>query len=175
MRPSFPLASDPSIALSAPSGHARSLAEARALHPKAGALAAGFAPEIFDDMEDALARHGEAVAAGCAEIVPVFEGVAGPGKPLARGGTRRWPNPRPERALRWRVVVRYWPIPALRAPAPGGPLPRRREAPAPKLRPQSPEGRLRPFKPQAPLDFGLFAGDYEVPARGDPDLLIPDE
>lgn len=170
MRPSFPVASDPSGALSAPAGRARSLAEARALNGDAQELAAGFAPGIFSDMAEALACHGDAVAAGCAEIVPVFEGVARPGKPMARGGGRRWPSPRPERALRWRVVVRYWPIPASRPVSP-----RRREMASAKVRPQSPDGRLQPLKPQAPLDFGLFAGDYEVPARDDPDLLIPDE
>ncbi len=170
MRPSFPLANDPATALSAPAGRARSLAEARALHAGAKELAAGFGPGTFSDVAEAIARHGEAVAAGYAEIVPVFEGVAGPGKPLARGGNKRWPIPRPPRALRWRIVVRYWPIPAVETP-----VARRRAAASPKLRPESPEGRLRPVKPQAPLDFGLFAGDYEVPARDDPDLLIPDE
>lgn len=169
MRSLFPIAADAARALHAPLGLAQSLEAAQSRHADVGPLKVAFAPEIFDSEAEARARFARAIEAGYAELAPVFDGLASHAKPLARGGNRRWPNGKPERALRWRLVVRFWPT-SDEAP--------RAAAAADKIRKRHVEtesGRLTSVKPQAPLDFGLFAGDYEAPARDDPSLILPDE
>jgi hypothetical protein len=118
--------------------------------------------------EDRWCRLVERVEGGApaAPVEPVF--VAG----------RRWPKPAAATTPRtvFRLAVSYWRTGAA-AEQPSNPqaraLRRKTEAAAldaTELRALA-QQPLRPFKPQQPLDIGLF----EAPAPEAPHILIPDE
>jgi hypothetical protein len=115
------------------------------------------------------------------ELRPVAPGNASrrkkPVRPLMKEG-RRWPAPDPAaRHALWRLSVSYWRI--------GKGLPMgqtleaarrmRREPGADQLEPkvlrQLAEQPLRPFRPQQPLDIGLF----ETRPPEAPHIIMPDE
>lgn len=99
-----------------------------------------------------------------------------PVKPVMKGG-RRWPTPDPAaRRAVWRLAVSYWriggeaPLPALDAARKV-----RKDGVGETLNARAvralAEQPLRPFKPQQPLDIGLF----ETRPPEAPHIVMPDE
>ena len=100
----------------------------------------------------------------------------GPVEPAFKGG-RRWPKAAAVRAPTvFRLMISYWKLGEAAAETPedqARAMRRRAEAAAldaGQLRALA-QQPLRPFKPQQPLDAGLF----EMPAPEAPHILIPDE
>jgi len=99
-----------------------------------------------------------------------------PVEPAFKGG-RRWPKPPAARGQTvFRLMISYWKLGEAQAVTPeeqARAVRRRAEAAAlgaGQLRALA-QQPLRPFKPQQPLDAGLF----EMPAPEAPHILIPDE
>jgi hypothetical protein len=100
-----------------------------------------------------------------------------PVKPLMKDG-RRWPVPDPAaRHALWRLSVSYWRVGAdARMGEAMDPARRVRRDPAgerlePRALRQLAEQPMRPFKPQQPLDIGLF--ETRLPEA--PHIIMPDE
>lgn len=166
MRPAFPIANHPDHALRPDCATARSAMEAQAIQQGVTHLAFGFAQGAYDSEAQAREVWAHAIAAGFGELVPAFLDQPPPAIDAQHSGDRRWPKAKPVPAPKWRLVVRFWQLPNH-----GAAIVQKKRA----KRLETSEGRIRSVKEQAPLDFGLFAGDYEIAARDDPSLLIPDE
>ncbi|MBX7248453.1 MAG: hypothetical protein K1X35_05300 [Caulobacteraceae bacterium] len=100
-----------------------------------------------------------------------------PQKPSMRAG-RRWPQPRNAPAVVWRLAVSYWRLATaqeIRLDQARQARQARRDRAAASLTPDRlkllADHPLRPFKPQQPLDIGLF----EVRAPENPLEILPDE
>jgi len=98
-----------------------------------------------------------------------------PQKPVMRAG-RRWPQPRstPPQVV-WRLSVSYWRIATAAEIRLDQARQARRDRAAASLTPDRlkvlAHHPLRPFKPQQPLDIGLF----ETRAPENPDIILSDE
>lgn len=166
MRPAFPIANNPENALRPDCVTARSAMEAQAIEQGVTHLAFGFANGAFDTEAEARQAWARAIEAGFGELVPAFTDSPPPGVEAQHSRDRRWPKARSFQPPQWRLVVRFWQIATT-----GAVIVQKKRA----RRLETREGRIRSVKEQAPLDFGLFAGDYEIATRDDPSLLIPDE
>lgn len=98
-----------------------------------------------------------------------------PQQPLLRAG-RRWPRPRTAPpALVWRLSVSYWRLAGAQEIRLDQARQARRDKAAAALAPDRlrvlAHHPLRPFKPQQPLDIGLF----EMRAPENPAEILPDE
>ncbi len=191
----YPVAANAEAALARPKGRAARQREAQAL---AGApvrfvtepTGPGFASReaaldaYAGRLDDARPAHGVTVAPEdryCA-LAPRIEPAATLGAGLApvepsfkRG--RRWPKAAAAHGPTvFRLMISYWKLGEAEADSPedqARAMRRRAEAAAldaGQLRALA-QQPLRPFKPQQPLDAGLF----EMPAPEAPHILIPDE
>lgn len=190
----FPVAETPEQALFAPRGHAVRAREAGALAGGAVAFEARLTGPAYRTLDAALDAYAGRVederpgrlfsppveARWCElkAVAPDGERPPPPAAPTLRDG-RRWPAPpQPPAPLLWRLSVRFWRIGGAEEALPELPPARRlrREGgdwttlDARALRSLAAQP-LRPFRPQQPLDEGLF----EVHPPDAPDLLIPDE
>ncbi len=187
----YPVAANAEAALARPQGRAAREREAQAL---AGApvrfvtepTGPGFASReaaldaYAGRLDDARPGHGVTVAPEdryCAlapRIEPAGAGAA-PVEPTFTGG-RRWPKAVARGPTVFRLMISYWKLGEGAAETPeeqARAMRRRAEAAAldaGQLRALA-QQPLRPFKPQQPLDAGLF----EMPAPEAPHILIPDE
>lgn len=97
-------------------------------------------------------------------------------KPAMKNG-RRWPEPPPKPATVWRLSVSYWKLVETEEDRPAGQARAVRRDPeaAEKLDARAlrrvAETPLRAFRPQQPLDIGLF--EFRPPEA--PDRVMPDE
>ena len=185
----YPVAETAEAAVHTPRGHAVREREAQALAAGPVAFVTEPVGPAFASREAAMEAYPGAQDEGWRRLVPV-SGVKTPGakipgaktpgpklvRPVYRDG-RRWPEPQAGEAVRWRLSVSYWRIGGRAADAPT-------TEPARKVR-KGETGRelggaalnalarqpLRAFRPQQPLDIGLF----EAPLPEAPDSFIPDE
>jgi len=190
----YPVAANAEAALARPQGRAAREREAQAL---AGApvrfvtepTGPGFASReaaldaYAGRLDDARPGHNVTVAPEdryCA-LAPRIEPAAKPGAGLAPvepafEGGRRWPKAAARGPTVFRLMISYWKLGEAVAETPedqARAMRRRAEAAAldaGQLRALA-QQPLRPFKPQQPLDAGLF----EMPAPEAPHILIPDE
>lgn len=184
----YPIAENAEAALGAPLGRAAREREAREIAGDEVVFTTdqtgpGFATE------EAAARawrgrvEGEAGAVApedrfCTLREVMAEGAGRPPrpqKPLLRGG-RRWPQPRTAPpAVVWRLSVSYWRLATAQEIRLDQARQARRDKAAAGLTPDRVKvlaaHPLRPFKPQQPLDIGLF----EVRAPENPSEILPDE
>jgi len=177
----YPVAVNAEQALSRPLGRAARQGEARA---RAGAVV-GFTTDLvgpaFPGREAAAAAYADRLESAepqdrfCRLVEQVVGAAAAPGplEPTYEDG-RRWPRPPPPARTAWRLAVSYW-----RLGTPARPLdpPQARQARR-KAQPLEPaalqaiaRAPLRPFKPQQPLDIGLF----ETRPPEAPHIVMPDE
>ncbi|WP_304164133.1 hypothetical protein [Phenylobacterium aquaticum] len=190
----YPLATTPDAALSAPLGRAAREREAQALAGEPVAFVSGPAGPAYASREaalDALAgrieddRPGRLVQVAvedrfCRLVEVATTRRAPPPVATINRDGRRWPTPPVAPPTVWRLSVSYW-RPVSAAPAAGAPdvdHPQARRARRLKQTEAEPETLkamsrqpLRAFKPQQPLDIGLF----EVRLPENPDLVMPDE
>ena len=185
----YPVAVNAEAALRAPNGRAVREREALAL---ASGLEVEFVRElvgpVFATREAGEAAWPEVIdrpgAPGVqpedrfCELMEVLEPAArqgGQAEPVFTAGSR-WPKPRRQLKTQWRLQVSYWKIvdPAARPALPQARAARRKpeaqDLDAKSLRAMASQP-LQPFKPQQPLDIGLF--EYALPEA--PHLIIPDE
>lgn len=186
----YPIAANAEAALAAPLGRAEREREARRVAGEEVVFATEPTGPGFTTLEAALAAFrgrvddprggGAAVAVEdrfCSLREVMAEGAGRaprPLQPLMRGG-RRWPQPRPAPAVVWRLSVSYWRIATAEEIRLDQARQARKDRAASGLTPDRlrvlASHPLRPFKPQQPLDIGLF----EARAPEDPDRIIPDE
>ena len=185
----YPVAPNAEAALKAPQG--RAVREREAL-----ALAAGLDVEFVRELvgptfatreaaegawPDVIDRPGAPAIQPedrFCELMEVLEPEArhgGQAEPVFTAGSR-WPKPRRQLKTQWRLQISYWRIvdPAARPALPQARSARRKpgaqDLDAKSLRAMASQP-LQPFKPQQPLDIGLF--EYSPPDA--PHLIIPDE
>lgn len=190
----YPVAANAEAALHAPRGYAarergaRDLADGEAVvfvtetvgpaFETEGAALDAYAGRV-DDIRPGRLFAAPPEARWC-DIKPVAPADAPkrrkPVKPLMKGG-RRWPVPNPamQRAV-WRLSVSYWRIGRATAQTLLEPARRvRKDAAGETLDPRMvralTEQPMRPFKPQQPLDIGLF----ETRPPEAPHIIMPDE
>lgn len=182
----YPVATSADQALNAPLGRAAREREARGVVAKAGIggevrFVTEEAGPAFETREAATAAYGARLEGGICMLREVMAPVRGrpprlePVKPVFRDG-RRWPETTGAVKTLWRVCVSYWKLDTGEADAAEGHARRLRkeaggealDARALKALTRAP---MRPFKPQQPLDIGLF----EARAPENPDLVLPDE
>jgi hypothetical protein len=191
----YPVAANAEAALHAPRGYA---ARERGASALAGGEVVLFVTETvgptFETQEAALdayagrvddERPGRMFAAPpearWCDLKPVTPNEAPlrskPVKPVMKGG-RRWPVPDPAaRRAVWRLAVSYWRIGgAVMSQIPLEPARRvRKDAAGETLDARTvralTEQPMRPFKPQQPLDIGLF----ETRPPEAPHIVMPDE
>lgn len=183
----YPVASNAELALSRPLGRAARESEARrrageavvfttdavgpAFATRTAALDA-YRGRVEDDRsghtpdpEDRYCRLVEQVAEGAARPRPV--------QPAYADG-RRWPDAPKPPATVWRLSVSYWRIATAERPieAPQARQARRgKQSVDPATVRAMAQAPLRAFKPQQPLDIGLF----EVRPPEAPHIVMPDE
>jgi hypothetical protein len=191
----YPVAANAEAALARPQGRAAREREAQSL---AGApvrfvtepTGPGFASReaaldaYAGRLDDARPGHGVIVAAedryctlaSRVEHAPTGKAGLAPVEPAFEGG-RRWPKTAAaRRPTVFRLMISYWKLGEAQTETPeeqARAMRRRAEAAAldaTQLRALA-QQPLRPFKPQQPLDAGLF----EMPAPEAPHILIPDE
>ena len=193
----YPVAATAETALHAPLGFAARAGEAESLAGGDVMFATEMVGPAFPTREAALAAYagppspspgrsepGTRLEARVDEahgmrLVPVAVDAAsrrGPVRPSYSAG-RRWPAAPPEPALLWRLSISFWRTGGETAvQAPSGEARRlRRDEAARALSPPALNALarqpLRAFRPQQPLDIGLF----EMRPPEAPDTLIPDE
>jgi hypothetical protein len=187
----YPIAANAEAALSAPLGRAAREREARAIAGEEVSFVTEPTGPGFATLEAAVRawrgrvedpETGEGGAAAedryCTLREVMAEGAGRPPRPQqpAMRAGRRWPQPRTVPAqVVWRLSVSYWrPATAAEARLEQARQARRDRAAA-SLTPDRlrilATHPLRPFKPQQPLDIGLF----EARAPEDPSLILPDE
>ncbi len=177
----YPVARNAEAALSGPMGRAARAGEAQGLAHAAVRFAQEMVGPGFDSREAALAafagrvdEQGGGLAAEdryciLREVVaePPPAGAKGsvPLRPIYRDG-RRWPTPRAVPRTVWRLSISYWRVlaedEARLEPAPSEP------SSAVRARLERP---MMSFKPQQPLDIGLF--EFRPPEA--PHIVMPDE
>jgi hypothetical protein len=193
----YPVADNAEAALHAPRGFAARERDAVTLAEARVAFVTEAVGPAFESREAAMdayagrlddARPGRTCTVPpegrWAALRPVAQGAAlkrkKPVKPLMKNG-RRWPAPDPQAApARWRLSVSYWRIAgaevaAAEAEALEAARKLRRDAAgeglgAGALRALA-QQPLRPFRPQQPLDIGLF----ETRPPEAPHIIMPDE
>ena len=191
----YPVAETAEAALHAPLGFAARAGEAEGLSSGPVVFATEMVGPAFPTREAALAAYagsnpgrgqsGARMEARVDEghgvrLVPVAAADAvrpqAPVRPSYSGG-RRWPAPSAEPAFFWRLSVSFWRMggdAAVETPA-GEARRLRRDDAAKDLTPPALNALarqpLRAFRPQQPLDIGLF----EMRPPEAPDTLIPDE
>jgi hypothetical protein len=182
----YPVASSADQALSAPLGRAAREREAKGVAARSGAPAeVRFAVEeagpAFQTREAALEAYRGRLDEPSCTLREVMAPVKGrpprlePVKPTFKDG-RRWPEAKGEVKTVWRLCISYWKLVTDENPDPGGQARQaRRDPSAEALDPRTLRALanqpLKPFKPQQPLDIGLF----EVRAPEDQNLVLPDE
>jgi hypothetical protein len=187
----YPVAANAEAALARPKGRAARQREAQAL---AGApvrfvtepTGPGFASReaaldaYAGRLDDARPGHGVAITPEdryCALAARIEQAaMPAPVEPAFKRG-RRWPKAAAAHGPTvFRLMISYWKLGEAEADSPedqARAMRRRAEAAAldaGQLRALA-QQPLRPFKPQQPLDAGLF----EMPAPEAPHILIPDE
>jgi len=183
----YPVATDGEAALAAPLGRTARESEARALIGGAVSFVTEAVGPAFASREAALAAYAalldDATPGLAAEdrfcrlaesILPEARAKLAVVNPTYAQG-RRWPKPRAAPPTIWRLQVSYWradgdPV----AHAPQARRARRRGEAAglgPEMLRAMAEQPLRPFKPQQPLDIGLF----ETRLPESPHIVVPDE
>jgi hypothetical protein len=185
----YPVAANAEAALARPKGRAAREREAQALaggpvrfvtEPTGPAFASRDAAldAYAGRLDDARPGHGVAVAPEdrFCTLAARIDHAAMPVEPAFKGG-RRWPKaPAAPGPTVFRLMVSYWRLgdaPAETVEDQARAMRRRADAAAlnaAQLRALA-QQPLRPFKPQQPLDAGLF----EMPAPEAPHILIPDE
>lgn len=190
----YPLATTPDDALAAPLGRAAREREAQSLAGEPVQFVSGLAGPTYasrDAALDALAgrveddRPGRMVQVAIEDRfcrlteVTTARRAPAPVATVNREG-RRWPTPPVAPPTVWRLSVSYW-RPVSAAPATETPdveHPQARRARRLKTTEAEPETLkalsrqpLRAFKPQQPLDIGLF--EYRLPEN--PNIVMPDE
>ena len=191
----YPVAETAEAALHAPLGFAARGGDAEGLAGSGVTFATEMVGPAFPTRDAALAAYAGASSPGRRQagarvearvdeahgvrLVPVAADAAtppGPVRPSYSAG-RRWPAPATEPAALWRLSICFWRVGGEAAPeAPSGEARRLRRdeaardltSPALNALARQP---LRAFRPQQPLDIGLF----EVRPPEAPDTLIPDE
>lgn len=186
----YPIAETAEAALGAPLGRAAREREARGVAEEEVVFVTEPTGPGFPSLEAALAAFRGRVEdprGGGPPVAPedryctlreVMASGAGrpprPQKPALRDG-RRWPQPRPAPPVVWRLSVSYWRIATAEEVTLDQSRRARRDKAAAALTPD----RLRvlaahplaAYKPQQPLDIGLF----EVRAPENPHEILPDE
>lgn len=186
----YPIAENAEAALSAPLGRAAREREAREVAGEEVIFTTeqtgpGFATEEAaarawrGRVEDLGSGEGPGPEDRYCTLREVMAEGAGrpprPQKTLMRAG-RRWPQPRtaPPQVV-WRLSVSYWRLATAAELKLDQARQARRDKAAASLTPDRLRvlagHPLRPFKPQQPLDIGLF----ETRAPEDPNLILPDE
>lgn len=186
----YPVARNAEAALAAPAGRAAREREARAVAGEEVAFVTEPTGPGFPTLDAALAAFRGRVEdprGGGGAVAPedryctlreVMADGAGrpprPQKPALRAG-RRWPRPREAPPVVWRLSVSYWRIASPEEIAVDQARRARRDKAAAALTPDRLKvlaaHPLRAFKPQQPLDTGLF----ETRAPENPLEIIPDE
>ncbi|HEY2661167.1 MAG TPA: hypothetical protein VGI79_15715 [Caulobacteraceae bacterium] len=178
----YPVARNAEAALSRPLGRAARAGEAQALAHTGVRFAQEMVGPGFDSREAALAafagRIDDGRGGGLAaedhycllrEVLaePPTPGGKGslPLRPTYRDG-RRWPTPRAVPRTVWRLSISYWRVLA-GDEAKAEPTP---SEPSADLRARL-ERPMMSFKPQQPLDIGLF--EFRPPEA--PHIVMPDE
>jgi hypothetical protein len=184
----YPIAANAEAALAAPLGRAARERDARELigeevvfvteqtgpgFPSEAAAAQAWKGRV-DDPETGVGPGPEDRFCSLREVMAEGVKAPKPQKTAMRAG-RRWPQPRPAPAVVWRLAISYWRIATEQEVRLDQARQARRDKSAASLTPDRlrvlAAHPLRPFKPQQPLDTGLF----EVRAPENPDLIIPDE
>ena len=183
----YPVAGNADQALSAPLGRAAREREAKGVLAKAGLggevrFVTEEAGPAFETREAAEAAYRGRLEAGGVGLREVMAPVRGrpprlePVKPVFRDG-RRWPETPGAVKTVWRVCVSYWKIDTGEPEAVADEQARRlrkdpkAEAVDARTLKALTKTPMRAFKPQQPLDIGLF----ETRAPENPDLVLPDE
>ena len=186
----YPIAETAEAALAAPLGRAEREREARGIAGEEVVFVTEPTGPGFPTLEAALQafrgrvedpRGGGAPVAPedryciLREVVPEGAGrPPRPQKPSLRAG-RRWPQPRQAPTVVWRLSVSYWRIATAAEISLDQARRARRDKAAAALTPDRlrvlAAHPLRAFKPQQPLDIGLF----EVRAPENPAEIIADE
>ena len=185
----YPVAANAEAALSAPIGRAARESQARALAGVHVVFVTEPAGPAFATREAALSAYAgrlEDATPGLApedrycrlaeSVAPEQRAALTPVQPVYADG-RRWPARRAQAPITiWRLQVSYWRSASgeARSPAPQARAARRRReaaATAPDTLRTMAEQPLRPFKPQQPLDIGLF--ETRLPEA--PHIVVPDE
>lgn len=188
----YPIARTADGALAAPLGRARLMSEAKAVAGVAVVMATEPAGPAFTSREAALdafagriddERPGRRVSVASADrycdlvlFAASPRAAATTQRPVFKDG-RRWPSPRKAPVSEWRLLVRYWRVASAEeaAAAPAQARRVRRHARSAGLDARAlralADQPLRPFRPQQPLDLGLF----EIFAPEDPTRLLTDE
>lgn len=183
----YPVALTPHQALSKPLGRAVREREAARLADDVVAFVTEPAGPLFATREaalDAFAGRIEDDRPGRTSSLPPEDRylrltevatarLPAPARPSLKDG-RRWPEAKAAPATAWRVTVSYWRIGARigAEPAQQARQARRaaRDLPAEDMRALTRQP-LRAFKPQQPLDIGLF--ETRLPEA--PHIIVPDE
>jgi len=186
----YPIAETVEAALGAPLGRAEREREARAVAGEEVVFVTEQTGPGFPSIEAALSAFqgrvedprggGASVAAEdryCVLREVMAEGAGRPPrpqKPALRAG-RRWPSPRQAPAVVWRLSVSYWRVASAQEIRLDQARQARRDKAAAALTPDRlrvlAAHPMRPFRPQQPLDIGLF----EVRAPENPQEILPDE
>jgi hypothetical protein len=117
--------------------------------------------------EDRFCQLRELVAAPPRRRKTGAKGMA----PVFRDG-RRWPPPPAPAQTVWRLSISYWRVGVAAQPPADPPVRRSRALAAdPAALRRLAAEPLRPFKPQQPLDIGLF--EFRPPEA--PHIIMPDE
>ena len=185
----YPVADNPTAALSAPLGRAAREREASALAAQAVEFVTEPAGPAFATREAALDAYrgrleDERPGIG-AQVAPedrycqLTEVAVGVGRPAALRPSfkdgRRWPAPPPAPPTAWRMMVSYWRPASAERPAPA---PQARHARRKSREPHDTQALrtmarqpMRSVQPQQPLDIGLF----ETRLPESPHIVVPDE
>lgn len=187
----YPIAANAEAALSAPLGRAEREREAREVAGEEVVFTSQDIGPGFPTLDAALAACDGRVEDPRTDrrVIPIEDRFctlrevmaqgAGrpprPQQPVMRAG-RRWPQPRTAPpAVVWRLSVSYWRIATAAEIRLDQARQARRDRAAASLTPDRLKvlaaHPLRPFKPQQPLDIGLF----EVRAPENPAEILPDE
>jgi hypothetical protein len=160
----YPVAANADQALNAALGHAARESDARRVAKEAVVYTTDAAGPAFATREAAQDAYAGKLAEPHVRLVEqiLTPRPPRPAEPTYEDG-RRWPAPRPAPATAWRLMVSYWRIASAERPL---------EAPlAPEALAAIARQPMRPFKPQQPLDIGLF----EIRLPEAPHIVAPDE
>ena len=178
----YPVARNAEAALSRPLGRAARAGQAEGLAHTPVKFAQEMVGPGFDSREAALAafagrvddERGGGLAAEdryclLREVVADSSTLGGKGsvplRPIYRDG-RRWPTPRATPKTVWRLSISYWRV--LAEDEAKAEPPRREPSADVRARLERP---MMSFKPQQPLDIGLF--EFRPPEA--PHIVMPDE
>ena len=177
----YPVAANAEQALARPIGRAARESEARRVAHEPVVFATDAMGPAFATREAAEQAYGPRLdeAGPEARFCRLVEQVVGkprklgPVEPIYEDG-HRWPEPARPPKTAWRLSVSYWRVGTAERPldAPQARQVRRARAPVdPETVRAAARAPLRPFKPQQPLDIGLF----ETRPPEAPHIVMPDE